>query len=90
MNSRRVTDRRRRRRGIDFEPGTFGAAFWAEKKAHAETRMAIIDEAPEIWRQLVNEFDPFVVADLAGRGLTAEQVRRTLTRRLGLPPERLY
>lgn len=55
-----------------------GDAFWAKQKGVSERRMAIIDEAPREWRDLVNEFDPDLVADLAGRGLTSKQARRVL------------
>lgn len=71
---------RRRREDEDVVCHGMGDEFWAKQKAVSEARMAIIDAAPREWRDLVNEFDPDAVAELAGRGLGVNQAREMLQR----------
>ncbi len=76
--------RRYRPRRTSFDPPKpgMGAAFWAERKATAETRMSAIDESPLAWRELVNEYGLEPVVELARLGMTdAERARKMLERR---------
>lgn len=83
-----------RRRGaviehLDDKPG-MGAAFWRQQKAISEKRMAIIDEAPREWRDLVNDFDPDLVADLAGQGVGVASARAALEHHFGRQDVRYF
>ncbi len=63
------------------KPG-MGEAFWAERKGIAETRMSAIDESPQSWRALVNEFGLDPVVELARLGVTDPVwARQMLTRK---------
>ncbi len=73
----------RRRRAVEEQhakPG-MGAAFWAERKEIAETRMSAIDESPPAWRALVYEFGLEPVVALAKCGLTDPIVARAYLQR---------
>lgn len=75
----RVRRHLRRRRAL-FDPPGMGDEFWTERKRIAEFRMGIIDAAPREWRDLVNEFGPDDVAEMAGRGYGVVQARHILQR----------
>lgn len=75
---------RRRIVALDAKPG-MKPRFWEKQKRESERRMAIIDEAPRIWRDLVNDFDHDVVSELAGEGYGADEARAILMRVYGDP-----